>query len=972
MSDSDNRSDALGIQTTQLDNTSTATGLTGLLASTSGIPGTSGTESSRSPNNSPDPNPDYFESLDADTKKKLTSIRKNIAKTQGITLADNVHKADKRLDHLNSFRSRFLNKFQVKLNSQGFPGSDCLPISIVDDMVTEAANTIKDKCLTIIDNVRQTTEAAQQPHENHLSDAFIANWKTKRLDVNVLDSSSFKKAFELESKQAYDARILANIEELTSMETSSSSQPKKRPLNNQGSNSNYQGTHNTNFPSSLFNSSHSFDYRRRNPRQQPLILWQRKLRTQILASPFPPRNTRRKAVFLFKQKEGRLHEQNLLTNNIIYINKLSKTTPPSTYITNDGVYNITNLLTTTTSPRILTDREVKLLSLGLKHIFTPCDRTNQEYLTDFDKFARSIRIQYQFFNSPSDRGAKIYWIPQPSFQPNKASPLIEKYIRQARSKFLNSLILNKAGFTHPLMGDETYYDTIKSLKSDISIIILKADKSAGIVIANREWYINEVYKLLSNTANYVRVLPVDLPKNDHFYSTLETILVKYDQLYTHIKPNQLTRLANYILQLNDSSLFRYPTFYGLVKMHKLPICLRPILSCINSPTYHASKWVDWKLKSIMFKGFSFVKDSKQLLLQLQNTIHLSADSTLLSADVVSLYPSIDLADAYIKIRLYLLNTTLNIKDIDLIMDLLVWIMENNYCKFSDTYYRQLRGAAMGQPCAVVFAVIYLFQLEKELLDSIPKHNHPLLFKRFIDDIIAIFKCTTDANNFITAYNKLHASITLTFDIDTTVTIMDITISIKDSPSPPSSLQSPTKQLYLHTILFQKPTNKYLYLTPHSFHHPSIFFNFINSELKRYRLYCSDDNDYETVKQAFRERLLARGYTTNYLHYIFVIPYIRAELLAALELTYKINPTTPPESPLEALIFPTVSTPRTDRLNINKCLQTPEYVLSSIEGATIFNRIIICKRTTSNLEQLLTSSSLSTPVAVDFDRLHDLL
>ena len=115
----------------------------------------------------------------------------------------------------------------------------------------------------------------------------------------------------------------------------------------------------------------------------------------------------------------------------------------------------------------------------------------------------------------------------------------------------------------------------------------------------------------------------------------------------------------------------------------------------------------------MTNGFSYLKDSKQLLLQLQQHIQQTSESMLLSADVVRLYPSIDLPDAYFKIRVYLTNSSnISDKEINFIMDLLIWIMENNYYKFSDTYFRQLKGVAMGQPCAVVFAVIYLLQLEK--------------------------------------------------------------------------------------------------------------------------------------------------------------------------------------------------------------------------------------------------------------------
>jgi hypothetical protein len=351
----------------------------------------------------------------------------------------------------------------------------------------------------------------------------------------------------------------------------------------------------------------------------------------------------------------------------------------------------------------------------------------------------------------------------------------------------------------------------------------------------------------------------------------------------------------------------------------------------------------------MTQGASYTKDSKAILLKLQEHFSLTSQSTLLSADVVSLYPSIVLKDAYDKIRTYLTNNTnLPSNEVDFIMDLFQWVMNNNYCKFSDAIFKQIKGVAMGQPCAVVFAVIYLLQLEVDLLKSIYSPNRPLFFIRFIDDIFAIFKCTSDALSFITLYNNLHTSIKLTYDIADTVTIMDLTVTITKPLD-----RVPT----LSTSIFQKATNKYLYLTPHSYHHPTIFHNFITSELKRYRLYCSEDKDFDATKTAFRDRLLARGYEPGFLLLLFNAPIHRAQLLIDLTRSYQTTTTTPTEE-LQPLVFITARTPRTQSCNIQACLAVPEYVYSTIAGKEIFNRVIVCNKTTDNLEQLLITSDFT--------------
>jgi hypothetical protein len=150
------------------------------------------------------------------------------------------------------------------------------------------------------------------------------------------------------------------------------------------------------------------------------------------------------------------------------------------------------------------------------------------------------------------------------------------------------------------------------------------------------------------------------------------------------------------------------------------------------------------------------------------------------------------------------------------------------------------------------------------------------------------------------------------------------------------------------------------LTPHSYHHPSIFYNFITSELNRYRLYCSEDSDFEATKSAFHERLLARGYTHCYLSLLFNNTPDRASLLEKLARSYsRVISKNTSHTQHPPLIFITARTPKTEFLNLRQCLEIPEYVYSTIEGTEIFNRIIICNKTTSNLAQLALTSAIST-------------
>ena len=50
---------------------------------------------------------------------------------------------------------------------------------------------------------------------------------------------------------------------------------------------------------------------------------------------------------------------------------------------------------------------------------------------------------------------------------------------------------------------------------------------------------------------------------------------------------------------------------------------------------------------------------------------------------------------------------------------------------------------------------------------------------------------------------------------------------------------------------------------------------------RYRLNCSSDNDFEEVREEFKNRLLARGYNEDTLKPLFASCKTRAELLVYL-------------------------------------------------------------------------------------------
>ena len=87
--------------------------------------------------------------------------------------------------------------------------------------------------------------------------------------------------------------------------------------------------------------------------------------------------------------------------------------------------------------------------------------------------------------------------------------------------------------------------------------------------------------------------------------------------------------------------------YLLPKVHKndTPVPGGPIVSANESPTERVSAFVDNFLAPIIKTGWSYIRDTSDFLLKLQDIGDLRGDELLLTLDVSSLYTNIPNNDA---------------------------------------------------------------------------------------------------------------------------------------------------------------------------------------------------------------------------------------------------------------------------------------------------------------------------------------
>ena len=159
-----------------------------------------------------------------------------------------------------------------------------------------------------------------------------------------------------------------------------------------------------------------------------------------------------------------------------------------------------------------------------------------------------------------------------------------------------------------------------------------------------------------------------------------------------------------------------PKFYGLPKIHKKNIPLRPIVSSIGSVSYGVARVI----KLLIGNSQHHVHNTKQFADEIRE-IKLEEGECITSYDVTALFTSIPVASALDIIRRKLEQDadlpTRTIMTDDTIIELLGFCLNNTYFVFQDVVYEQTKGAAMGSPISPIVANIYMEAFENRAIST---------------------------------------------------------------------------------------------------------------------------------------------------------------------------------------------------------------------------------------------------------------
>ena len=152
-----------------------------------------------------------------------------------------------------------------------------------------------------------------------------------------------------------------------------------------------------------------------------------------------------------------------------------------------------------------------------------------------------------------------------------------------------------------------------------------------------------------------------------------------------------------------------PRIYGLPKIHKIDIPLRPIVNTIGSPTYDLTKHIAKTLKPLIGKSFSFIKDSSELVGRMKDW-KVDDNDLLASFDVVSLYTKNPIDGAIEVIKKVSNPETARLVEL---------CLRSTYFSFQGQIYEQTEGVAMGSPLSPIVANIFMEYFEEKSIKYSP-------------------------------------------------------------------------------------------------------------------------------------------------------------------------------------------------------------------------------------------------------------
>ena len=515
----------------------------------------------------------------------------------------------------------------------------------------------------------------------------------------------------------------------------------------------------------------------------------------------------------------------------------------------------------------ITEGEIELLSLGPK--FVPAIKTSaKEQKIDILKFSRKLILKAMFFGKPSVDENLVK--PTSTFIPkvmnNEVLKGVVEDLEILANEYPSEVDYSKVKDNLTLEQGASF-DSFKRRKD---MVYFKADKGAGVVLMDPDYYRDGILQTLS-TDKYQKL---DGNVDKVICRGVKKLVKKYKTMLTSKEQ----------LAITD---FEYITanLYGLPKIHKsqilkeaisnnegkyihLPrpsdIVFRLIFGGWKSPTSVLANLLNILLGPLVDKVDSRVRDvfdfiNKIPTFQREDLPFIE----LISVDVKNMYPNLEQNLGIPALKYfcnqykYLLPSRFSV---DFIIDAMKFVLDNNTGYFNGDCYKQLTGTATGIKPAPRYADLAMGYLEINLFYGLKSKLGMRVatyfwkfYRRYLDDGMIFWDTRLGPfEDVFEIMNSMYPTISFTMERDNNkLPYLDIEIYRTDSG--------------FKTTVYNKPTDSGNYL-PFSSNHPRHTRKNIPFSLARRVRALTDDDEISLQKlDDLSTKLKDSGYPSGLVH-----------------------------------------------------------------------------------------------------------
>ena len=233
--------------------------------------------------------------------------------------------------------------------------------------------------------------------------------------------------------------------------------------------------------------------------------------------------------------------------------------------------------------------------------------------------------------------------------------------------------------------------------------------------------------------------------------------------------------------------------YGLPKIHKPNIPLRPVLSAYKTHNFKLAKYIIPQIQKYAKNEYT-LSNSYEFFEQLRS-LQLEGNNFMVSLDISSLYTNVPKNEtiSILTSKIYENGESFGNLSENEFRKMMNLAVNDTYFIFNNQYYEQTDGLAMGSPLSATLANIFLCHFEKEWLENCPVEFKPKFYRRYVDDTFLIFDNENQANLFQTYMNSRHQKINFTIETEenSKLPFLDILISRNNTDITMTVYRKPT-------------------------------------------------------------------------------------------------------------------------------------------------------------------------------------